>query len=89
MMRKVLHTCFTTRKGGLTLYQTTKFYPGLKLKKIADDKLDVVKMMIALLDRVENTVGKGENAGYQHFLLFPPCFPNPSSLASLKVGIVW
>ena len=25
----------------------------------------------------ENIVGKGENAGYQHFLLFPQCFlPN-------------
>ena len=23
----------------------------------------------------ENTVGKEENAGYQHFLLFPQCFP--------------
>ena len=23
---------------------------------------------------LENTVGKGENAGYQHFLLFPQCF---------------
>ena len=23
---------------------------------------------------VENNVGKGENAGYQHFLLFPKCF---------------
>ena len=27
--------------------------------------------------RVENTVGKGENAGYQHFLLFSQCFPKP------------
>ena len=26
------------------------------------------------LERVENIVGKGENAGYQHFLLFPQCF---------------
>ena len=26
------------------------------------------------LKRVENFVGKGENAGYQHFLLFPKCF---------------
>ena len=25
-------------------------------------------------NRVENIVGKGENAGYQHFLLFPQCF---------------
>ena len=23
--------------------------------------------------KVENIVGKAENAGYQHFLLFPPC----------------
>ena len=41
-----------------------------------------------VLGRVENIVGKGENAGYQHFLLFPQCFPNPSVLGSLKVGIV-
>ena len=29
--------------------------------------------------RVENIVGKGENAGYQHFLLFPQCFQKYSS----------
>ena len=45
--------------------------------------------MISLFDRVENTVGKGENAGYQHFLLFPQYFPKPPSLGLLKVGIVW
>ena len=33
-------------------------------------------MAISLYDRVENTVGKGENGGYQHFLLFSQCFPN-------------
>ena len=33
-----------------------------KLKAFADDKIDVVKMMISLHDMVENTVGKGENA---------------------------
>ena len=27
-----------------------------------------------VLGRVENIEGKGENAGYQHFLLVPPCF---------------
>ena len=37
---------------------------------------DVDKMKISLLDRVENTVGKGENAGYQHFLIFPRVFKN-------------
>ena len=29
-----------------------------------------------------------ENSSYQHFLFFPKCFPKPSSLVSLKVGIV-
>ena len=38
---------------------------------------------------VENTVEKGENAGYQHFLLFPHCFLKASSSELLKVGIVW
>ena len=60
-----------------------------KLKAFADDKLKVVKMEIFIFDRVENTVGKGENAVYKHFLLFPQCFPKPSCLGSLKVGIVW
>ena len=60
-----------------------------KLKTFADDKLKVARMMIFLIDRVENIVGKGENAGYQHFLLFPHCFPKGSSLGSSKVGIVW
>ena len=33
-----------------------------------------------VFDRVENIVGKGENDGYQHFLLFPQCFIKLSSL---------
>ena len=45
-------------------------------------------MMIGVADWVENTVGKGENAGYQHFLLFPQCFQKATFPGSLKVGIV-
>ena len=60
-----------------------------KLKAFADDKLHVAKMKISLLDREENSVGKGENIGYQHFLIFLQCFPKPPPLGSLKVGIVW
>ena len=48
------------------------------LKVFAEDKFNVAKMTVSLFDRVENTVGNGENAGYQHFLLFPQCFPKPS-----------
>ena len=59
------------------------------LKAFADKKLNVAKATISVLDIVETMVGKGKNAGYQHFLLFPQCFPKPSSLELLKVGIVW
>ena len=41
-----------------------------QLKVFADNKLNIFKMTISLYNRVENTVGKGENADYQHFLLF-------------------
>ena len=42
-----------------------------------------------VMGRVENIVGKGENAGYQHFLLSLQCFQKVSLPGSLKVGIVW
>ena len=45
--------------------------------------------MIFVLDRVGNILGKEENAGYQHFLLFPQSFQKASFSVSLKVGIVW
>ena len=38
-----------------------------KFKAFADDKVDVAEMKISHYDRVENTVGKEENACYQHF----------------------
>ena len=59
-----------------------------KLKAFTDNKLNIAEMTISLCDRVENTAGKEENAGYQRFLLFLQCFPNPSSLGWLKVEIV-
>ena len=60
-----------------------------KLKAFADNMLNVAEIKISFYNRLENTVGKGENAGYQHFLLFQQCFAKPSSLGSLKVRIVW
>ena len=80
-----------TPKAGLLIKSlpNDKILAWSKLKAFADDKLDGVKMMISLFDRLENNVGKGENAGYQHFLLFPRCFPRPPSLGSLEVWILW
>ena len=51
-----------------------------RLRAFADDKIDVAQMMISVFDTVEKIVGKGENAGYQHFLLFPQCFQKASFL---------
>ena len=47
-----------------------------KFKAFADDKINVIQKLKFVSRRVENSVGKGENAGYQHFLLFPQCFQN-------------
>ena len=49
-----------------------------RLKAYADNNLNVHQKLNFVLGRVENIVGKGENAGYQHFLLFP-CFQKAMS----------
>ena len=41
-----------------------------------------------LSDRVENSVGKEENAGFQHFLLFPQCFERHLPCAIVKTQFV-
>ena len=45
-----------------------------KFKAFADNKQNIAKIIVSVFDRTENIVGKGENAGNQHFLLFPQCF---------------
>ena len=82
-MRRVTYVCET-----LYLFYNNKIFDMTKFKTFVGDKLNIAKMIISLFDRVENTVGTGENAGYKHLLLFPQCFPKPSTLGSLKVVIV-
>ena len=60
-----------------------------KLNAFADNNLKVIQMAEYVLDKIENIVGKEENAGYQHFLLFQQCFQKAISLGLLEVGIVW
>ena len=69
--------------------QNDKILDFSKLTAFADDKINVNEKFKISLGRVENIVGKGEFAGYQHFLLFIQCFQKPSVSGSLKVGIVW
>ena len=60
-----------------------------KLKAIADNKINVNGKLEFDMGRVENLVEKKENAGYQHFLLFPQCFQKASFQGTLKVVIGW
>ena len=46
-------------------------------------------MIISVFERVENIVGNGENAGHQHFLLFPQCFEKAPLPDVSKGVIVW
>ena len=47
------------------------FLDWFKFKAFADNKIIVTEKLKSVLGMVENIVGKGENAVYQHFLLFP------------------
>ena len=60
-----------------------------KSKAFANYKINVTEKRKFSLEWVENIVGKGDNAGYQHFLFFPLFFQNASFSGLLKVGIVW
>ena len=57
------------------------------LKAFADNKININKKLKFDLERIENILGKGENAGYQHFLLFPQCFQKFSFSGLLKSGL--
>ena len=65
----------------------TKILGSSNLKAFAEDKCDP-KLKI-VLESMENILEEGENADYQHFLLFPQSFQNASFSGSLKAWIVW
>ena len=51
------------------------------MKAFANHKLNVTRNIRVVFHRIENIVGKEENAGYQHFLLFPQCFQKAFSFS--------
>ena len=55
------------------------------MKAFEDDNLKVNQRLKFVLGTAENIVGIGENAGYQHFLLFPQCFQKASFLESYNI----
>ena len=66
-----------------------KFLDWSSFKVFADNKIDLTENFKFVLGRVYKTVGKEENAGDQHFLLFPRCFPTNCSKRLLNIVIMW
>ena len=59
------------------------------MKDVADDKFKFDENGRTLSKPVENTVGKGEIARYEQFLLFPQCFQKACFPRASKVVVVW
>ena len=60
-----------------------------KVKELADDNFKFNENGRKLPKWVENTVGKGEIARYEQFLLFPQCFQKACFPGASKGVIVW
>ena len=60
-----------------------------KLKEFADNNFKSDENDRKLSERVENSVGKGEIARYEQFLLFPQCFQKACFPGVSKGVIVW
>ena len=58
-----------------------------KLKELANDKINMIEKLKFVLDWVEKNVGKGENAGYQHFVLSYNVFKRLLSKVCEKSGL--
>ena len=60
-----------------------------KLKEFGDNNFKFYENGRKLSKRVENTVGTGEIAGYEQFLLFPQCFQKACFPGASKGVIMW
>ena len=60
------------------------FLEWSKLKAFADKNVNVVYQQEFFLGWIENILGKGQNASYQNFLVFPQWFQNSSFFRVVK-----
>ena len=70
-------------------FPNDKIVDTSKLKEFADDNFTFDKSDRKFSERIESTVGKGEIARYEQFLLFPPWFQKICTVDTLKPGLVW
>ena len=64
----------TFGKGLISFLPNDKWIDCSKFKTFPANYM--TNMVKFVFDSVENTVGKGKIASYQHFLHFPQCFQN-------------
>ena len=72
----------------LTHYQMTNFRL-FQTEEFADNNFKFDENGRKLCKWIENTVGKGEIARYEQFLLFPQCFQKACFPGASKGVIVW
>ena len=72
----------------LTNYQTTNFRL-FQTERVCRPQFQFDENGRKLSKWVENTVGKGEIARYEQFLLFPQCFQKACFPGASKGVIVW
>ena len=75
-------------ESSLTHYQTTNFRL-FQTEKVCNDNFKFDENGRKLPKWVEKTVGKGEIARYEQFLLFPQCFQKACFSGASKGVIVW
>ena len=73
----------------LSLNPLRQILDSSKLKEFADNNFKFEENGRKLSKLVENTVGKGEIACYEQFLLFPQCFQRACFPGASKGVIVW
>ena len=77
------------QKANINPLPDDKFKTLPKLKEFAHDNFRFDENGSKLSKRVENTVGKGEIARYEQFLLFPKCFQKACIPGASKGVIEW
>ena len=75
----------SSRYVNLTHYQTTNF-TLFQTERVCRRQFQISRKLSI---QVENSVGKGEIARYEQFLLFPQCFQKACFPGASKGVIVW
>ena len=84
-----LKTCTQFWFHNIIFTHYDKILDWSKLKQFADDNFEFDVNSRTFSKLVENTVGKGEIARHEQFLLFPQCFQKACFPRASKGVIVW